>query len=100
MADYQVIIELAHSKKVEDNFRAVTFGDAQGLDRAVAPALPGLTVDESFPPVAIPAVSDRDIPEGEIFDTERKRCHRFVSGVLELSRPRYRGRDGSRHIAG
>jgi hypothetical protein len=64
-----VILELAHTKKLESYGMAVMSGEETALDLGVSPKVDLLTYDESFAAVTMPHLFTRDHPEGELFDT-------------------------------
>lgn len=69
MADINVIVELAHTKKLESNFLAEAAGEESTLDAAAAPKLAAIKLDESYAPVALPALIEHELePAGEIYD--------------------------------
>ncbi|MDH4345870.1 MAG: S8 family peptidase [Thermoleophilia bacterium] len=69
MADVRVILELAHTTRLERNVLAVAAGEAEALDSAAAPKLETLTVDAEFAPVALPVVGAGEHPDEELYDT-------------------------------
>jgi hypothetical protein len=69
MATRNVIIELAHTAKLESNALEATADAAVALNAGAVPALASVQIDPSFPPVALPQVTVGEHPEGEIFDS-------------------------------
>jgi hypothetical protein len=68
MTTRRVILELAHTKKLESYGMAVMRGEETTLDMGVSPKVDLLTYDESFPAVTMPHLFKRDHPTGELFD--------------------------------
>jgi subtilisin family serine protease len=70
MAKVNVIVELNHSKKLENNaFSAMEAGVDVGLDIAASQKLSVVDYDTSFSAVMVPALVVSDHPQNELFDT-------------------------------
>lgn len=68
MSKRNVIVELSHSKKLKRSIEAVMAGEESALDVSATPKLETLKYDRSFPVVALPAVSSRELPKEELYD--------------------------------
>jgi subtilisin family serine protease len=70
MAEVNVIVELAHTKKLESNALADIAGEKTTLETAAAPKLAALELDPSYAPVPLPAVREAELyePESEVYD--------------------------------
>ena len=70
MSKVNVIIELNHSKKLENNaFAAMEAESSVGLDMNASQQLSVVNYDTSFAAVMLPNLSQVDFPTNELFDT-------------------------------
>lgn len=68
MAKRNVIVELVHSKKLENNMTAALSGQDLTLDADAAPRLGSLDYDLSFPALALPKLVRGEHPKDELYD--------------------------------
>lgn len=70
MSKVNVIIEMTHSKKLENNaFAAMETAADVNLDMSASQKLSTVDYDSTFPAVMLPALNQIDFPENELFDT-------------------------------
>ncbi len=70
MAKVNVIIELTHSKKLENNATAGMESEGPvNLELAASQRLSMVDYDETFPAVMLPSISEVEFPEDESFDS-------------------------------
>lgn len=69
MAELKVIVELRQTEELKRNALEVMAGEAVALDTSAAPDMAALDLDPEYSPVPLPALGEREHPEGELFDT-------------------------------
>jgi hypothetical protein len=69
MSRRNIIIELSHTKRLEDNAFAAMSAPQTGADPQILPKFTSLEYDINYPPVSLPKLTQSDFPEGELYDT-------------------------------